>query len=410
MGVMSRRWIVVAGSPFMPAQDGGEREHLGFVESLVDAGWLAGLVVPTDADPESLGREDDLDAIRELIAPAPLLVTPRRRSVTAAVRLDKPYIIASRPAPRDLVARMGMQASDANGVVVFALKSVDIGRDLATGLKLPAVLRQHNLEGPYHRALAGSLRPPKSWVVRLEAGRIDREDHRLEHSDWLNGIADISETDAATRAQRSAVPVEYVPTFALGPRTVEQGPSWERPAEPVVVFVGALHVGTNHDAIDWFAERVWPLVRSGHPGARWLIVGRSPAARVHELVARTPGAELHPDVADPRAYLREASVAINPTVSGSGVNIKLVEYLSVGVPVVSTTKGQAGLGVTPGVDLRVADEPSSFADEVSHLLSSPEDARRIGAAGLATARRILDVRASLETMAELMELRPAPPA
>ncbi len=394
----------------MPAQDGGEREHLGFVESLVDAGWLAGLVVPADAVPESLGREDDLEAIRELITPAPLFVTPRRRSVAAAIRLDKPYVVASRPAPRDLVARVGMQAPDANGVVVFALKSVDIGRDLATGLKLPAVLRQHNLEGPYHRALAGSLRAPKSWVVQLEAGRIDREDRYLEHSDWLNGIADISATDAATRARRSGVPVEYVPTFALGPRTVDRGPLWEWPAQPAVVFVGALHVGTNHDAIDWFADRVWPLVRSVHPNARWLIVGRSPASRVHELVSRTPGAELHPDVEDPRAYLRGASVAINPTVSGSGVNIKLVEYLSVGVPVVSTTKGQAGLGVTPGADLRVADEPSSFADEVNHLLSSPEEARRLGASGLATARRILDVRASLETMAKLMERHPAPPA
>lgn len=390
----------------MPAQDGGEREHLGFVESMVEAGWLAALVVPTDADPAALGREDDLHAIRDLIAPAPLIVTPRRRSVLAASRLDKPYVVASRPAPRDLVARVSMQAPDADGVVVFALKSVDLGRNLAEGLQLPVVLRQHNLEGPYHRALAGSLKPPKSWIVRFEADRIDREDRRLEHSAWLCGIADISATDAQTRAPRSAVPVAHVPTFALGPRSSGGGVRWERPDHPVVVFVGALHVGTNHDAIDWFAERVWPLVLAANPEARWQIVGRSPAQRVHELVARTPGAELHADVPDPRDFLRAASVAVNPTVSGSGVNIKLVEYLSVGVPVVSTTKGQAGLGVTPGLDLRVADEPTAFADEVNHLLASPDSARTLGATGLATASRILDVRASLELMAELMERPP----
>lgn len=377
------------------------------MESVVDAGWLAALVVPTDADPAALGREDDLEAIRELIAPAPLILTPRRRSVLAAARLDKPYIVASRPAPGDLVARVSMQAPDADGVVVFALKSVDLGRALAKGLQLPAVLRQHNLEGPYHRALAGSLRPPKSWMVQVEAGRIDLEDRRLEHCDWLRGIADISATDAETRARRSTVPVAHVPTFALGPGTAPDAARWERPEEPIVVFVGALHVGTNHDAIEWFADQVWPLVRAANPQARWQIVGRSPAARVHELVARTPGAELHADVPDPRSYLRAASLAVNPTVSGSGVNIKLVEYLSVGIPVVSTTKGQAGLGVTPGVDLRVADDPTAFADEVNHLLASPESARSLGAAGLATASRILDVRASLEVMAELMERSPA---
>ncbi len=100
-------------------------------------------------------------------------------------------------------------------------------------------------------------------------------------------------------------------------------------------------------------------------------------------------------------------VAVNPTVSGSGVNIKLVEYLSVGLPVVSTSKGQAGVGLTPGVDLRVADDPANFAEQVNHLLASPGDAERLGASGLATATRILDVRASLATMADLMDRPPA---
>ena len=390
----------------MPAQDGGEREHLGFVESLVDAGWLGGLVVPTDAHPAKLGRTDDLDQIRELIAPAPLFVTPRRRSVQAAMRLATPYVVASRPVPRDLVARVGMQVPDADGVVAFVFKSIAIARALAEGLSLPAVLRQHNLEGPYHRALAGSLKPPRSWAVDIEAARIDRHDAALEHSSWLRGIGDISATDAEIRGRRSAVPVAHVPTFALGPRAADAGPAWHRPDEPVVVFVGALHVGTNHDAIDWFADRVWPLVRAVHPGARWQIVGRSPSRRVHDLIARTPGAELHADVPDPRDYLRAASVAVNPTVSGSGVNIKLIEYLSVGIPVVSTTKGQAGVGLTPGVDLLVADDPADFAEQANHLLASPGDAERLGASGLATATRILDVRASLAAMADLMDRPP----
>ncbi|HMR48169.1 MAG TPA: glycosyltransferase [Arachnia sp.] len=401
---MSRHWIVVAGAPFFPAQDGGEREHLGFIESLLAEGWLAGLVVPTDEDPASLGREDDMDALRELIAPAPLFMTPRLRLAAAAPRATRrPYVIASRPVPRNLPARVAMQAPEADGVVVFAFKSADIGKALATELGLPAVLRHHNLEGPYHQALAGSMAPPKSWAVNLEAARIDREERRLEAADWITGIADISATDAEIRRARSSVPVAHVPTFALGPKPAEERPVWERPASPVVVFVGALHVGTNHDAIEWFAAEVWPRVREQHPDARWQIVGRTPTERVHALVARTPGTELHPDVPDPRTYLCQASVAINPTVSGSGVNIKLVEYLSVGIPVVSTTKGAAGLGLTPGKDLFVADTAGEFAGAVAQALAAPDPARSVGRQGLTTADRILDVRGSLRTMAELMD-------
>jgi hypothetical protein len=57
---------------------------------------------------------------------------------------------------------------------------------------------------------------------------------------------------------------------------------------------------------------------------------------MRELVAATAGAELHADVADPAVFLSAAGVAVNPAVSGSGVNIKLLEYLFAGTPVVST--------------------------------------------------------------------------
>lgn len=398
-----RRWLVVAGSPFLPAQDGGEREHLGFVESVLHRDWLAGLVVPADADPASLGREDDLEALRGLIEPAPLFVLPRRRSLRAAVHPRTPYVVASRPAPHGLLDQVRRQTRGIDAVVIFAYKSHRIGRLLADGFAVPAVLRQHNLEGVYHRALAASGRPPRSWAVGVEAARIDRDERRLERCDWLAGIADISGTDAERRAARATVPVRHVPSFALGPRGRGADPAWAPTGDPVVVFVGALHVPTNHDALRWFAGQVWPRIRDVRPDARWQIVGRSPTQEVHELVTRTPGAELHPDVPDPADYLREAAVAVNPAVSGSGVNIKLVEYLSVGVPVVSTDRGQRGLGLRADSDLLVADTAPDFADAVTSLLASPQRARDMGRRGRATAEEILDVDASLETMAALLD-------
>nr|WP_231747941.1 glycosyltransferase family 4 protein [Auraticoccus cholistanensis] len=371
---------------------------------------MAGLVVPVDPDPAAVGREDDLDAIRELVAPAPLFTTGRRRGLVSALHPRTPYVVASRPCPPDLLPRVRAQVPDADGVVVFAHKSTAIGRVLAEGLGLPAVLRQHNLEGPYHRALAAAARPPRSWAVALEALRIDRDERRLEHSSWLRGIADIAADDARTRASRSAVPVRHVPTFALGAGDLVTDRPWAPAGEPVVVFVGSLQVGTNHDALAWFAEHVWPRVREELPTARWQVVGRAPTDAVRALVARTPGAELHPDVPDPGVYLRRAAVAVNPSVSGSGVNIKVVEYLATGIPVVSTVRGQAGLGTTPGRDLRASDDPGEFAHHVLALLRSPGLARELGAAGRAAALRLLDVGPGLDVLDELLHPAPAVPA
>ena len=404
---MGPRWIVVAGAPFVPAQDGGEREHLGFVEALLARDWLSALVVPTDAEPAALGRDDDLAALAELIAPAPLITTPRRRSIAAAAHINKPFVVASRPAPGDLADRVAMQAPDSTGIVLFAFKSRQPGQLLAQRLGLPVVLRHHNLEQQYHADLAGSMPAPKRVLVLLEAKRVGAEEARLEHAPWLTGIADISAADAAVRTVRSAVPVRHVPSFALG-ASAPGGSSatWTAPDRPIVTFLGALHVGTNHDALEWFGTQVWPRVRQGRPDAIWRVVGRSPTPRVRDLVQRTPGAELHPDVADPSSWLLDSSVAVNPAVSGSGVNIKLIEYLSVGVPVVSTTKGMAGLGLSPGRDLLVADDPEEFAKSIVSLLNDRQVASRLGAAGRSAASEVLDVDRSLTAMAALMDAGP----
>lgn len=401
-----RRWIVVADSPFIPTHGGGEREHLGFVEAAVEAGLVAALIVPTDSDPGSVGRSDDLDAIRELVAPAPVLDVPRARSLRHGLSVRLPYVVASRPVPADLVHRVSAAAPDADAVVVFSYKSHEIGRVLAHELGLPAVLRQHNLEGAYHRALAAAATFPKSLAFRLEAERIDADEKRLEGSTWLCGIADISAADAELRSRRSRVPVAYVPPFALGSMKPEGRPTWSPSGSRTVVFLGALDVSTNYDALDWFAREVWPTVLRAVPEARWSVVGRRPSEAVRKLVASTPGAELHADVPDPSVHLRAAALAVNPAVSGSGVNIKLVEYLAAGVPVVSSTRGTAGLLLDSGTDLLVADAPGRFAESVITLLNEPATAQGLGAQGRRTAFDLMDTTASLDAMSRLLTRSP----
>lgn len=390
----------MADSPFLPAQGGGEREHLGFVETAVAAGQVAALVVPADEDPAAHGRQDDLEAIRRLVAPAPVIAVPRRRHWSAALS-RRPYIVASRPTPVGLAAQLRNSAPDADAVVIFSHKSSGIGEDLARELRLPALLRQHNLEGPYHHALAHAAGGAKGALMHVEAWRIDRDERRLERAPWLTAIADISAADAEVRGKRSQVPVAHVPSFALGLAGTTSEPRWQRPEQPTIIFLGALDVATNHDAVAWFAENVWPAVLAAVPTAQWQVVGRKPTPRIAALVGATAGAELHADVADPVDYLRRASLAVNPAVSGSGVNIKLVEYLSVGVPVVSTTRGMAGIGLRAGQDLLVADEAPAFAEAVIRLVTSRTLAAEIGGTGHATARQILDVRSSLSELGSL---------
>jgi len=49
-----------------------------------------------------------------------------------------------------------------------------------------------------------------------------------------------------------------------------------------------------------------------------------------------------------------ADVALNPMLSGSGTNLKMLEYFAAGIPVVSTEFGVRGLSFVHGEHLQVA--------------------------------------------------------
>jgi polysaccharide biosynthesis protein PslH len=397
--VQDQRWIVVADSPFLPAHGGGEREHLGFVRAAARSGRLALLVVPG-------AEESDVLAYQQELGDVPIVVTARRTTPLMLLHPTKPYVVASRPAPRWLVPRVAALAPDATGVVVFSYKSREIGETLARGLDLPAVMRQHNREGAYHRSLAGGTPGPRGLVLAWEAVRIERDEKRLGHADWLAGTADISLADAEWRRGTGAHSVVHVPPFALdlGPSTAVSSPDREGAADgvPHVLFLGALDVATNTDAVGWFLDTVWPRVTERHATAVLDVVGRGPSEALRERLAREPRVQLAADVPDVRPYLAAADVAVNPAVSGSGVNIKVIEYMDAAIPLVSTSLATRGLPLTSGVDLEVHDDEAGFADAVVRLLTDPESARKLAAQGQAHIREILDADANLDRIAELL--------
>lgn len=397
---MPQRWVVVADTGFLPARRGGEREHLGFVRAARDAGLLALLVVPDS-------RRLDRAAYAHLTGGAPVLRTPRRDTPCLAPLLllhpRDPYVVASRPAPPRLAKVVAALAPDATGVVVFSHKARGIGDALGRALGLPVVVRQHNREGAYHRDLARDTAGPRRLALRWEARRIERDERRLGHRPWVAGQADISAADARWRAGHGGAPVVHVPPFAEPATPVTDHPL---PAGERVVFVGALDIATNVAAVEWLLARVWPRVAAARPRAALDLVGRSPAAadaaRLAGLVAAAPRAALHTDVPDVAPYLARARVAVNPAVTGSGVNIKVVDYLRAGLPVVSTSRALDGLDLRPGTDLLVADDPAACAAALVRVLTDDALAARVGAAGQGRAAELLDPAAGLAAVERLL--------
>lgn len=381
---------MVAESPFLPANGGGEQESLGMALALADAGRLAALVIPTV-------RPLDPEPFRKVFGDAlPIVDSPRSMRPTRLLHPTAPFVVASRRAQPGLVLFLSQKAPTAAAVLIAAYKSHGLGVAIARGLGLPAVLRMHNVEGDYHASLARSARGPRRAVMTLEAGRVARDEAALGRSPWLRGIADISIADARRRQVTATVPVVHVPPF----RTVVE-PAPRSPDAGSVVFLGALDVATNHDALDWLLGQVWPRVRQLTPGAVLHVVGRRPSESLVRRLVRLENIELMADVDDLGPVLSRSTVAVNPAVSGSGVNIKLLDYLGAAIPTVTTTLGVAGIDLRPGLDVAVEDSAAGFAAAVCHLLAEPDAALAMGSSG---GQRLSDLLSPAAGLAALDEL------
>lgn len=139
-----------------------------------------------------------------------------------------------------------------------------------------------------------------------------------------------------------------------------------------IVFSGNMGYRPNIEAVTWFVSNCWDAIKQRVPGASLMIVGRDPGPEIRELEQRD-GIRVTGTVEDVGAYIRSASVCINPMQAAGGMQNKLVEYLACGSVVVATRVANEGVGA-PAEAIRLADSPHDFIEAVVQLLENPDAA------------------------------------
>jgi len=165
-----------------------------------------------------------------------------------------------------------------------------------------------------------------------------------------------------------------------------------------MLFLGSFRHPPNLAALDWFLQRVLPLVTAECPAARLVVVGSEmPAA--HSL-PQSSAIELRGRVEDAREPLERYGLFVCPVLSGSGVRVKLLEAFAAGIPAVSTTLGAEGLTRADGELCALADEPVAFAAKIVELFQHPEKAAAMAERARREAETVWDIHAATARLVE----------
>lgn len=138
-----------------------------------------------------------------------------------------------------------------------------------------------------------------------------------------------------------------------------------------VLFVGSLSYGPNIDAVNNILTTIAP---NFDENVTFMIAGNNPP----NLKNKPNNVKFLGFVKDLKKLINESDICIAPLNYGSGTRLKILEYMAMGKPVISTSKGAEGIDYDNNKDIIIEDNISNFHRKISDLLNDERQCMKIG--------------------------------
>ncbi|MEO6693612.1 MAG: glycosyltransferase family 4 protein [Ignavibacteria bacterium] len=136
---------------------------------------------------------------------------------------------------------------------------------------------------------------------------------------------------------------------------------------PNIIFTAWFKYYPNAQAAIDFVKNIFPKIQKEIPEIKFYIVGKEPPQKVMDL-QKIENVFVTGYVDDIREYLRNADAAVIPLQIGGGTRLKILEAMSMKIPVVSTHLGAEGLEVENRTNILLAGNDKEFAEHVIEVI------------------------------------------
>jgi glycosyltransferase involved in cell wall biosynthesis len=370
------RVVEVSTYPLHPKQTGGELRGWHLAEALAHDAEADVTVVSLTTDPGHAGRFETAEHFREICV---LLDSDHARReaqlrlVTGTVSITDVAAGLMWAGVEGLLPELERELDGAAAAVLVQPYLVDPVATLASGLTI--VCDEHNDEFVLKRAMY-PLNHGGRWLL----SHVDRLERAAVEDAALVTATTQEDLDALADRYRIAAPTAVVPNgvdtsgiqFVTGEdrrarRQALASQLGSSAARPKVVFVGSGHL-PNIEAGRTIVEvaRELPGIDFVLAGRHSELLGLSHVPRNVRLLGPVPA-----DLLD--LLLSGADLAVNPMDTGSGSNLKLLNYLASGLPVVSTVVGARGIDASAAGVHTV--EHHDLAAGIRHAVDHPDEER-----------------------------------
>ncbi|OGX88884.1 glycosyltransferase family 4 protein [Hymenobacter glacialis] len=270
----------------------------------------------------------------------------------------------------------------------------------------PLVLRAHNVEYTIWQMLA--RREPnalKRFFLQTLATRLETFERRYLRQ--FDAVAAITPGDATRlRALHCPEPVVFIPAGVELSR-VQPDPAIR--ARPRTLFmIGSLDWLPNQEGVEWFLREVWPIFHAEAPDVELHIAGRNTPA--HLLAPRTDNVFVQGFVESAPDFMQQYELMLVPLLSGGGMRVKIIEGMTLGKAILSTSLGAEGIAAHDGQNLLLRDGAAAWLQTLRAWARGELDLTRIGAEAARTATDVYDNRRVVAQFEALYQrlLLPAP--
>ena len=228
-------------------------------------------------------------------------------------------------------------------------------------------LRSHNIEFQIWEDITNNF---GNWLKRKYFKRLtsDLKRYELDTIQQLDGILTISTADEQYYKQHLTGPVTTLPfTIAINNTLINDYSASN------LFHVGGMDWEPNREAVERLI-RLFPALIKQHPKIELSLIGKG----TDELVSNNSSIHAEGFIDDLEAHAVKTGILVSPISAGSGIRIKILEMMALGIPVITTKKGAQGIDYEGKKCLFIADTDEKIIQACVELSTNPSLRSELG--------------------------------